>query len=172
MRSRRTTLPKVLMIMSLVSLAANCRRTVPPPVEEETAPKTSSPPTAKSENIVAAVSSSAPSATPALASAATASPAASASADKQLAPASVGDPLQGKYSLSDATQGLKGKGHLSADIETDKGKLHCELLEDKAPNAVANFVGLARGLRPYKDPKSLQWVKRPAYDGTSFPSNH
>jgi peptidyl-prolyl cis-trans isomerase A (cyclophilin A) len=70
--------------------------------------------------------------------------------------------------LPDATRGLKGKGRLLADIDTDKGKLSCELFDDKAPNAVANFVGLARGLRPYKDPKSSQWVKRPAYDGTGF----
>jgi peptidyl-prolyl cis-trans isomerase A (cyclophilin A) len=32
---------------------------------------------------------------------------------------------------------------------------------------VANFVGLARGLRPFKDPTG-KWVKKPAYDGTVF----
>jgi peptidyl-prolyl cis-trans isomerase A (cyclophilin A) len=78
------------------------------------------------------------------------------------------DPVHGKFTLSDATQGLKGKGRLWAEIETDKGKLRCELYDDKAPNAVANFVGLARGLRPFKDPKTSEWVKRPAFDGTGF----
>jgi peptidyl-prolyl cis-trans isomerase A (cyclophilin A) len=47
------------------------------------------------------------------------------------------------------------------------GSLACKLFDDKAPNTVANFVGLARGVRPWKDP-SDDWVKRPAYDGTTF----
>ena len=42
------------------------------------------------------------------------------------------------------------------------------LLEGAAPRNVANFVGLARGLRPFKDPTTSAWVKRPAYDGTTF----
>ena len=33
---------------------------------------------------------------------------------------------------------------------------------------MANFVGLARGLRPWKDPKSGKWVKKPFYDGLIF----
>jgi len=32
---------------------------------------------------------------------------------------------------------------------------------------VANFVALARGLRPWRD-RSGQWVKKPLYDGTVF----
>jgi len=78
------------------------------------------------------------------------------------------DPLNGQFSLQDATKGLAPTGKLVAEIATDAGKLRCELFEDKAPKAVANFVGLARGLRPFKDPKTREWVKRPAYDGTGF----
>ena len=78
------------------------------------------------------------------------------------------DPLEGKFSLADATQGLPAKGKLVAEIKTAQGTLSCELYDDKAPITVANFVGLARGLRPFKDPKSGEWVKRPAYDGTVF----
>ncbi len=77
------------------------------------------------------------------------------------------DPLDGKFSLADATQGLGGSGKLLADIDTNAGKITCELFEDKAPNTVANFVGLARGLRPWKDPDG-KWVKKPAYDGLPF----
>ena len=77
------------------------------------------------------------------------------------------DPLAGKFSLEDATKGLAGKGSLIADIQTDLGKLECQLFDDKAPNTVANFVGLARALRPFKNPKG-EWVKAPAYDGTTF----
>jgi peptidyl-prolyl cis-trans isomerase A (cyclophilin A) len=78
-----------------------------------------------------------------------------------------GDPLGGKFTLDDAVNGLTGKGSLVAEIQTSLGKLECKLLDDKAPITVANFVGLARGLRPFKDP-SGEWVKKPAYDGTTF----
>ena len=66
-----------------------------------------------------------------------------------------------------ALAGLTGKGTLIAEIKTELGKLECELYEERAPITVANFVGLARGLRPYKNPQK-EWVKAPAYDGTTF----
>jgi peptidyl-prolyl cis-trans isomerase A (cyclophilin A) len=77
------------------------------------------------------------------------------------------DPLDGKWTLAQATAGLAGKGKLVAEIKTEKGKLECELYEDKAPITVANFVGLARGLRPFKDANGA-WIKKPGYDGTGF----
>jgi peptidyl-prolyl cis-trans isomerase A (cyclophilin A) len=78
-----------------------------------------------------------------------------------------GDPLQGKFSMADALQKLPSKGSkLYADLTTSDGKLECELFPDKAPLTVANFVGLARGLRPWK--KGDRWVKQPLYDGTVF----
>ncbi len=77
------------------------------------------------------------------------------------------DPLKGEFSLADATKGLAGKGALTATIETDLGALTCSLLDAKSPVTVANFVGLARGVRPWKSPDGA-WVKRPAYDGTIF----
>ena len=70
--------------------------------------------------------------------------------------------------LKTATDGLTGTGALMADIVTDQGKISCKLFDDKAPVTVANFVGLARGLQPFKDPTTGSWVKRPAYDGTTF----
>lgn len=82
-------------------------------------------------------------------------------------PISPDDPLHGKFTLKDATKGLPGKGALTADIVTSKGKLTCRLYSHRAPITVANFVGLARGIRPWKDPQG-KWVKRPAYDGTTF----
>jgi peptidyl-prolyl cis-trans isomerase A (cyclophilin A) len=76
-----------------------------------------------------------------------------------------GDPVQGKFSMDDALKGLPGKGtKLFADVATSDGKLECELWPDKAPITVANFVGLARGIRPWK--KGDKWVKQPLYDGT------
>jgi peptidyl-prolyl cis-trans isomerase A (cyclophilin A) len=82
-------------------------------------------------------------------------------------PVSPDDPLAGKFTLEDATKGLPGSGPLYADIQTELGKLECELYEDKAPITVANFVGLARGLRPFKQ-KDGTWAKKNGYDGTTF----
>ncbi len=84
------------------------------------------------------------------------------------APKKGGDPLNGNYSLADATKDLKGSGPIVAKMETSKGTLQCKLFDDKAPVTVANFIGLATGKRPWKDPKSGEWVTRPAYDGTTF----
>jgi peptidyl-prolyl cis-trans isomerase A (cyclophilin A) len=78
------------------------------------------------------------------------------------------DPFEGRFTLEQATEGLSGEGPLRADIVTDLGTLECELHADKAPLTVANFVGLARGLRPFQDPTTNRWIKRPAYDRTEF----
>jgi peptidyl-prolyl cis-trans isomerase A (cyclophilin A) len=79
------------------------------------------------------------------------------------------DPTAGMFTLDDALAGLPpGPGPLRAIIDTDKGTLSCELNADLAPRAVANFVGLARGTRPFKDPKTKFWVKRRFYDGLLF----
>jgi len=77
------------------------------------------------------------------------------------------DPIAGKWSLEDATKGLPPGKEIIATIETDLGKLECKLFDDKAPITVANFVGLARGNRPWKTPEG-KWEKKPAYDGTIF----
>jgi peptidyl-prolyl cis-trans isomerase A (cyclophilin A) len=77
------------------------------------------------------------------------------------------DPLKGVFSLDDATKGLPAGKQITATIETSMGKLECKLFDDKAPITVANFVGLARGIRPWKTPDG-KWEKKPAYDGTTF----
>ena len=93
----------------------------------------------------------------------------SGSAQPASVPVSPGDPAHGKFDLGDAVAGMRGSGNqLVARIETSQGTITCDLLADKAPITVANFVGLARGVRPWKDPKSGRWVRRPAYDGTTF----
>jgi peptidyl-prolyl cis-trans isomerase A (cyclophilin A) len=82
-------------------------------------------------------------------------------------PPTPGDPVNGKFEMDAALKGLSGSGtQLFADIDTSLGKLECELWPDKAPITVANFVGLARGLRPWKEKD--QWVKKPLYDGLLF----
>jgi peptidyl-prolyl cis-trans isomerase A (cyclophilin A) len=81
---------------------------------------------------------------------------------------SAGDPLHGTFTLADATKDLKGTGAIVAKIDTSKGTLQCKLYDDKAPNTVANFIGLATGKRTWKDPNTGKWVNKPAYDGTTF----
>ena len=76
------------------------------------------------------------------------------------------DPMHGSFMLPQAAVGLPATGPLVATIKTSKGELRCKLFDEKAPIAVANFVGLARGTRPFKD--KGRWVTRPAYDGTTF----
>ena len=79
------------------------------------------------------------------------------------------DPMGGVFTLAQALEGLPpGPGPLRAVIQTEHGTLTCALRPDKAPNAVANFVGLARGRRPWRVPSTSEWVKRPFYDGLLF----
>jgi len=79
------------------------------------------------------------------------------------------DPEKGDFTMDEATKGLKaGKGALTATIETSQGTFNCELYDKKSPKTVANFVGLARGVRPWCDEKTKQWVKKAFYDGLTF----
>ncbi len=78
------------------------------------------------------------------------------------------DPAHGSFTLAQATEGLAGTGALTAEIETSLGNFTCTLAEREAPITVANFVGLARGRRPFWDPVSATWATRPFYDGSIF----
>ncbi len=71
--------------------------------------------------------------------------------------------------LETYTKGITGKGDLIATIKTSVGTVRCQLLADKAPMTVANFVGLATGKKPWLDPKTNKLQKnRPYYDGLIF----
>jgi len=78
------------------------------------------------------------------------------------------DPAKGHFTLEEATKGLSGSGPLTAKIDTTLVAFTCELYDKQAPVTVAKFVGLARGLRPWKDTKGGKWVKKPLYDGLIF----
>jgi len=60
-----------------------------------------------------------------------------------------------------------GKG-LYAIFETSMGDMICRLEEEKVPETVKNFVGLATGEKEYTDPKTNQKSHEPFYDGTIF----
>jgi peptidyl-prolyl cis-trans isomerase A (cyclophilin A) len=79
------------------------------------------------------------------------------------------DPEGGNFTMAEALVDLpQGPGPLRAIIETELGTLTCELFPDEAPIGVANFVGLARGRRAFKDQETEKWVKRRYYDGIIF----
>jgi cyclophilin family peptidyl-prolyl cis-trans isomerase len=71
--------------------------------------------------------------------------------------------------LTRYTEDLTGSGRLMMEMKTTMGTLTCELYEDKAPMTVANFVGLARGLKAWKHPnEAAPRVGKPLYDGVLF----
>jgi cyclophilin family peptidyl-prolyl cis-trans isomerase len=80
-----------------------------------------------------------------------------------------GDPIDGLFTLDEALDGVPGEGELWVEFVTSRGVIDCRLYDDLTPVTVANFVGLARGLRPWYDRDTDQWVTgKPYYDGTTF----
>ena len=57
---------------------------------------------------------------------------------------------------------------LYAIFSTSIGKFTAKLYEKETPISVANFVGLAQGTRPWRDPKTRALVRRPLYDNITF----
>jgi len=57
----------------------------------------------------------------------------------------------------------------TAIFHTTAGDMKCTLFPDKEPKAVANFIGLAKGTKPWKDPATGNEVHgKPLYDGVTF----
>ena len=57
---------------------------------------------------------------------------------------------------------------LYAQFATTEGTFTVRLFDQEAPKTVENFVGLAEGTKPWKDPRTNQSVTRPYYDGVIF----
>lgn len=55
-----------------------------------------------------------------------------------------------------------------AVFNTTQGNFKIKLFQDKVPNFVEHFVGLAEGTKEWMDPKAKQMVKKPFYDGIIF----
>lgn len=77
-----------------------------------------------------------------------------------------GDVHGGRFPYEAAVRGLPEGKRLSVDITTSEGTIHCRL-DTGRPLTVANFVGLARGLRPFRAADGT-WVKEPYYDGSPW----
>ncbi|ACY18961.1 peptidylprolyl isomerase [Haliangium ochraceum] len=63
---------------------------------------------------------------------------------------------------------LPGQGPLMATFDTSAGTIHCTLYGDETPMTVANFVGLARGLKAWRHPRTKKITREPLYDGVIF----
>ncbi|MFC7212419.1 peptidylprolyl isomerase [Natronoarchaeum sp. GCM10025321] len=58
---------------------------------------------------------------------------------------------------------------LTATIHTNRGDIEVELYDEKKPNTVENFVGLATGEKEWEDPESGETVEdEPLYDDVEF----
>jgi peptidyl-prolyl cis-trans isomerase A (cyclophilin A) len=54
-------------------------------------------------------------------------------------------------------------------MDTSMGRITCQFFQKQAPNAVANFIGLAQGTKDWTDPTtSKKQHHKPLYDGTTF----
>lgn len=74
----------------------------------------------------------------------------------------LGDPYLGRFPLGEALQGLGDGDDLIATLVTTEGQVPCRLLLRQAPLTVASFVGLSRGLRPFKGDDGT-WRTEPYY---------
>jgi len=64
--------------------------------------------------------------------------------------------------------GVGEDGVLHVHIETTSGPFDCELFWEAAPVTVANFVGLATGTQPWRDPRTGEPGEGALYPGTQF----
>ena len=57
---------------------------------------------------------------------------------------------------------------LYAVFDTSMGSFKARLYEKDTPIAVATFVGLATGTKPWRDPQTQRMVRRPLYNDITF----
>lgn len=60
------------------------------------------------------------------------------------------------------------KDGLYAVMNTGMGTIKVELFEKETPLTVKNFVALAKGTKPWKDPKTAAMVRKPLYNNITF----
>ncbi|HEY1766296.1 MAG TPA: peptidylprolyl isomerase [Terracidiphilus sp.] len=54
-------------------------------------------------------------------------------------------------------------------MDTSMGRITCQFYQKQAPQAVANFIGLAEGTKDWTDPTTKKVMHhKPLYDGTTF----
>lgn len=73
-----------------------------------------------------------------------------------------------KSDLDVYLKAIPGRGDVVATIWTNEGAVHCDLYPDRAPITVANFIGLAIGMKAWMNPQGSVEVGKPFYDGLTF----
>ena len=76
-------------------------------------------------------------------------------------------PVQSE-SAEDILATIPGEGRIHLTLETSMGTFNCVLYDDLVPNTVANFVGLATGVKTFIDPDTGEPARRRFYDGLIF----
>ncbi|MEF8783587.1 MAG: peptidylprolyl isomerase [Haloarculaceae archaeon] len=57
---------------------------------------------------------------------------------------------------------------LTATLHTSEGDIDVRLFDERAPNTVENFVGLATGEQEWEDPETGEQMAEPLYDDVPF----
>ncbi|SDJ42151.1 peptidyl-prolyl cis-trans isomerase A (cyclophilin A) [Halovenus aranensis] len=57
---------------------------------------------------------------------------------------------------------------LSATLHTSEGDIEIDLFDERVPNTVENFVGLATGEKEWEHPETGETVDGPLYDDVAF----
>lgn len=97
----------------------------------------------------------------------------SASAQEAAPPPASAPPAQQDQALPDAPgatpEAMIVPNGPIAVLDTSMGRMTCQFYQQQAPNAVANFIGLAEGTKDWTDPTTnkVEHHKR-LYDGTIF----
>jgi peptidyl-prolyl cis-trans isomerase A (cyclophilin A) len=63
---------------------------------------------------------------------------------------------------------VSGMSDLTATLHTSKGDITVELYDERAPNTVENFVGLATGEKEWEDPETGETRTDPLYEDVIF----
>jgi peptidyl-prolyl cis-trans isomerase A (cyclophilin A) len=77
-------------------------------------------------------------------------------------------PLVSNVTFPSPSELVPGDGELRATVRTSMGLFTVRLLEQVAPNTVANFVGLSTGQQAWTDPKTGEPGSGPLYKDVVF----
>lgn len=78
------------------------------------------------------------------------------------------DPALGPPQPDDVLAGISRAEPIKVQLKTDRGNVDCQLDAQRAPRAVALFVGLATGKARWRHPKTKEVLDTPLYRNLTF----